>query len=310
MRLVFCCDPISPKTVDEAYRAEAIAAAEAGLEQVLIDYEALANEGQPDRAVRRVPAQEEAMTGMYRGWMLKPQQYRLLYDALAIKGIHLLNAPDAYRNCHWLPEYYHVIEAITPKSVWMPFGGKIDIEQVMRLLEPFGFAPVIVKDYVKSRKHEWEQACFIPSASDREAVERVVGKFVEYQDEDLSEGLVFREFIEFEPLAQHSKSGMPLTVEFRIFWLDGRPMYCTEYWEEGDYRGLQPPIEQFQPCAENVQSRFFTMDVAKRRNGNWMIVELGDRQVAGLPEHADVGEFYSALKNMLAPQNGGGDGAK
>jgi hypothetical protein len=104
MRLVFCCDPLSPKTVDEAYRVEATAAAEIGLEHVLIDYEALANDGQSDRAIRRVPAQDEVTVGMYRGWMMTPPQYRLLYDALLAKGIQLLNDPDAYRHCHWLPE--------------------------------------------------------------------------------------------------------------------------------------------------------------------------------------------------------------
>jgi hypothetical protein len=38
------------------------------------------------------------------------------------------------------------------------------------------------------------------------------------------------------------------------------------------------------------------MDIAKRRDGDWLIVELGDAQVAGLPAHADVDAFYEALK--------------
>jgi hypothetical protein len=39
------------------------------------------------------------------------------------------------------------------------------------------------------------------------------------------------------------------------------------------------------------------MDVAQRRSGDWLIVELGDAQVAGLPDHADVDEFYKALRD-------------
>jgi hypothetical protein len=39
------------------------------------------------------------------------------------------------------------------------------------------------------------------------------------------------------------------------------------------------------------------MDVAKRRDGDWLIVELGDGQVAGLPEHGDIEAFYKALVN-------------
>ncbi|HLE30660.1 MAG TPA: ATP-grasp domain-containing protein [Anaerolineales bacterium] len=47
--------------------------------------------------------------------------------------------------------------------------------------------------------------------------------------------------------------------------------------------------------AKNVQSRFFTMDVARRKDGRWLIVELGDAQVAGLPEKADARDFYKAI---------------
>ena len=64
-----------------------------------------------------------------------------------------------------------------------------------------------------------------------------------------------------------------------------------------DYAGLVPPVERFAAVAESVRSRFFTMDVAQRRCGGWLIVELGDAQVAGLPEHADVDEFYKALRD-------------
>ena len=39
-----------------------------------------------------------------------------------------------------------------------------------------------------------------------------------------------------------------------------------------------------QHMVRTVQSHFFTVDVAKRRDGGWLIAELGDEQVVGLPE--------------------------
>lgn len=304
MKIIFCCDPGNPKAVDEAYHREANAATEVGIEYHLVSYEALVNDGDAARAVRRVPEQPEATTCVYRGWMLRPSQFKLLYEALAEKGIRLINDPVAYQHCHYLPESYSVIERQTPKSVWMKTTGEVSVDAIMELLRPFGPAPVIVKDFVKSRKHEWAEACLIPSATDRAAVERVVRRFLELQDEDLSEGLVFRELVQFEPLTQHSKSGMPLTVEFRLFFFDGKPMYWTQYWEEGDYADLQPPVEQFQEVAARVRSRFFTMDLARKTDGEWMIVELGDGQVAGLPENADVLRFYLALKDAFGESSG------
>ena len=165
----------------------------------------------------------------------------------------------------------------------------------MEALAPFGDAPVVVKDFVKSRKHEWAEACFIPSAADRGAVERVVGRFLELQGDDLAGGLVFREFVEFEPVGIHPRSGMPLTEEYRAFWLDGVPVFWAPYWAEGDYRASEPPIGQFAGVAAAVRSRFFTMDLARRRDGDWMIVELGDGQVSGLPRESDADHFYRAL---------------
>ena len=106
---------------------------------------------------------------------------------------------------------------------------------------------------------------------------------------------MFREFIEFEPLAIHTKSGMPLIQEYRIFFLDAEPLYTIRYWAEGDYSEVPVPVDQFREAAQAVQSRFFTMDIAKRRDGDWMIVELGDGQVAGLPQNADEHQFYQAL---------------
>ena len=177
------------------------------------------------------------------------------------------------------------------------------MDQVMATLQPFGDKAVIVKDFVKSRKHEWLAACYIPSAADRPAVERVVRRFLELQGEDLNEGLVFREFVQFEPLTTHSKSGMPLTREYRLFVLDGEIIQTIPYWDEGEYirkNDEQIPLNTMREIAQRVQSRFFTMDVARRVNGNWSIIELGDGQVASLPASADVMAFYQALDEYIS----------
>lgn len=301
MRLIFCSDPMEPRKPDSAYVVEADAAESLGIEYDLISYEALVYDNDPLKAVRRVQARPDLETALYRGWMLAPDAYTKLYDALLDRSMRLINDPAAYKHCHHLPESYSVIKGLTPASVWLKTSSDFSIEEIMELLRPFGSAPVILKDFVKSRKHEWDEACYIPSASDIASVERVVRRFIELQGEDLNEGFVFREFVEFEPLAKHSKSGMPLTKEFRIFYLNAKPIYSVEYWEEGDYEGIDAPVERFGTIAKRVQSRFFTMDIAKRLNGDWMIVELGDAQVSGLPEHADAVGFYRSIRNGWPP---------
>lgn len=293
--LLFCSDPLEPRNPDPAFAREVEAAQRAGLEISLVDYEALVNEKSPAAAVRRVPQQSDTCCGVYRGWMLKPNAYAQLFQAVASRGVQLINDPEAYQHCHHLPASYAKIAQCTPKSVWLPLNGEPSFDEIMALLRVFGYSPVIVKDYVKSRKHEWEQACFIPAANDRAHVERVVRRFIELQDDDINEGLVFREFVRFKPLASHVRSGMPLTKEYRLMYLDGNPVLCTPYWDTGNYDGDAPSVEKFADVARSIESRFFSMDVAQRTNGDWLVVELGDGQVAGLPENAELEKFYRAL---------------
>ena len=300
MRVLFDSDPMNPRVSDVAYAHEAAAAERLGIPCSLVNFEALVDEGDAERAVRRVaPVSEEGESGVYRGWMVTPEQYAALYDALADRRVTLVNTPEQYEHCHYLPRWYKTLEGYTPRSVWTQ-AGDMSLARLMVLLQSFGDRPVIVKDFVKSRKHEWLEACFIPSAADAEAVARVTRRFLELQGGDLNGGLVLREFVDFEPLGIHTRSGMPLTREFRLFFLDGEPIQASRYWDQGDYQGEMPPLAHFTRLAESVKSRFFTMDVAKTVTGEWLIVELGDAQVAELPEDVDAEKFFSDLTERLA----------
>ena len=300
-QVLFCFDSLDPKVPEPPWADEEAAARKAGMAVGLIDFDALETDGDVGKAIRGIGSLKGSAPCIYRGWMLRPEKYGVLFDALSGEGVRLVNDPQAYRHAHYLPESLSVIEEVTPRTVWMKSRRDWDLDEVMRLLTPLGDGPVIVKDFVKSRKHEWEEACYIPRASDRDEVKRIVGRFVELQGDGFCEGFVFREFVEFESIGAHSKSGMPLSREFRLFFLDGELVQAAPYWEEGDTQGLEPPADEFAGIAGNVKSRFFTMDVARRRDGGWMIVELGDGQVAEFPETGDVEAFYRRLANLPTP---------
>ena len=298
MTIIFCADALQPQNPDRAYNAEVEAARSAGLPCEIISFERLTRDDDAEFAARRVRARQTPDLAIYRGWMLTPDQYRALYDALKARNLLLINTPDAYRHCHYLPESYAQIEADTPRSVWLPLPDCLDFGRVHEALQTFGDAPLIVKDYVKSRKHEWHQACFVPDASDQASVRRVVAKFVELQGDDLNGGLVFRQYVELKNVGAHSQSGMPLSREFRLFFLNGRLLHRSNYWAQNDDGNEELPLELFQDIASGVASRFFTMDVAQQTDGEWIVVELGDGQVAGLPDESEVSAFYRALAAM------------
>jgi hypothetical protein len=306
MRLLFCGDPLHPRRADESYAPEAAAAERLGIPWSPINVEALVHEDDAPQAVRRVPPAvgPGGEWAVYRGWMLTPGQYGALYGALAARGVRLVKTPAEYEFCHYGPRWHGALAGDTPRTVWTEAGEDVSLPRLMDLLRPFGDGPVIVKDWVKSRKHEWHDACFIPSAADAGAVGRVTGRFLERQGGDLNVGLVFREFVPLEPLAAHPRSGMPLGREFRLFFGDGEILLATRYWGGGEYpEGEEPPLDRFRELARRVRSRFFTMDVAKAAAGGWLVVELGDGGVAELPAHADAQSFYAALRDRLAAEN-------
>lgn len=300
LQLIFPRDPFSAREPDPSYAGEAQAADQLGIPYKLINFEALVDEQDALRAVRQAPAQSGPVIAVYRGWMLRTEQYAALCGALADRGFTLINAPDGYALTHHLPNWYSLLADWTPKSIWLHVDDALNPATLAEALATFGDGPLIVKDYVKSQKHRWEEACFIPDASALAQVERVARRFLELQGPDLNGGLVFRQFEAFQPLTQHRQSGMPLTREYRLFILDGEPILSTPYWEQGDYDdAVTVPLDQIRDAVAIINCRFFTVDVARRGDGVWRIVELGDGQVAGLPERADPLTFYEAILRRL-----------
>lgn len=296
--LIFCQNPLDRKTVDDDYLGEYETAAQLGVDVSLLNFEALTHDKYVEKALRKIAPRDRPTDAVYRGWMLKPADYAALYEGLLAKNLRLVNSPEQYRHCHYLPDSLRFIAECTPQTVWLKVDGEPDFDAIFRQLRVFDDSPVVLKDYVKSQKHNWDTACFIPDASDAEKVRAVVKTFLDWQRDDLNEGLVFRRFVPLADLTTHSKSGMPLKQEYRLFFLDGRLIGCYHYWEEGDYAAVEPPpVACFVEIAANVESRFFTMDVAKTATGDWLVIELGDAQVSGLPDAADCREFYTALSH-------------
>lgn len=295
MRIIYCDSVFDNKVIEPDYEQESKSAVKAGFDFSLISFEEL-TDGNLSGALKFVKIAESEELGIYRGWMLTPNHYEKLYDQLLRKNIRLINTPQEYQHCHYLPDSYDKIKSKTPKSNWTT---QLDHNAIIELVSEFGSSSIILKDFVKSEKHNWEEACFIPDSSDSGKVKSVVDKFLELRGDALNKGLVFRQFEQLEFLTRHSKSGMPLTKEFRIFFADRRVLKVFNYWDEGEYGETKPELDDFVKIAQDIDSKFFTMDVAKKKNGEWIIMELGDGQVAGLPDNADIDEFYINLKESL-----------
>lgn len=273
VNFLFCNHPLYQRKVDEDYQEEYQAA---GISHAcaLFSYE--------DLEAGKLSLYGEKIEGLtiYRGWMMRPEMYRRLYAGLEKRGIVLINTPEEYERYHMLPGWYQDFEGITPVSRWTESSS---VDDAIRLSDQLVDGAYIVKDYVKSRKHEWYDACFIPDIRDREAVEKVAGNFVRRQGEDLIGGVVFRKFEHLKQIGFHEKSGMPLSEEYRAFIYAGRVLTVSGYWEQdaelqisdGEYAWLET-------IAKEIKSNFVTIDLARKEDGTLIVMEFGDGQVSGL----------------------------
>jgi len=299
MKIIFCNHFLSQNEIDPDFVAEYAAAQNAGFSTCFINFEAV-QEGNILRALRKIPFLEKPEKAIYRGWMLTETQYEALYQALLAKNILLIHDTKMYLHTHYFPNTYPIIREHTPKSIYFELEGEnANLEEKLAELEVFEGKPLIIKDFVKSEKHDWHTACFIPLANDRENVLKITRHFLSLRDKFLNKGLVYREFVKLAALTQHSKSEMPLAQEYRLFYWDNELLCYAEYWEEGIYSAELPDLSIFHKIAKKIESRFFTMDIAKLQTGEWIIMELGDGQVSGLPERLDVNVFYQKLAERL-----------
>ena len=261
--MVFCADPLRPRQVDEHFAAQADAVRAAGGRVALIDHDALLS-SDTTAAVRRVPADLGPV--FYRGWMIPTGHYDELAAALADRGAELLTSADAYRRAHELPGWYPTFAAVTPASAW---SAGVTAPEV-----PAARGPAIVKDFVKSRKHEWDEACYVPDLADAAGLRRVVDTFVERQDDSLAGGVVIRVFEQFTG------------GEARVWWLDGEPIVVGPH-PDTPAVAPDPDLAAVQPLVKALDCPFVTTDLARRTDGRWRVVEVGDGQVSDLPSTVD-----------------------
>jgi len=168
--IIWCSDPNKRSTIDHDWADEARAAASVGMNLLLVDHDRLLLK-ETDRALGNRELHEDSTDCLYRGWMMPVSIYTRFHEALRLRGLRLVTTPAQYEFCHHLPVNYHTIRSVTPETTVIPknmlfTGSGLNLQAITDAIAPFGDEPIIVKDYVKSQKHLWLEACFVPKASD------------------------------------------------------------------------------------------------------------------------------------------------
>jgi len=186
-------DPLNDRRPDEYYAGDAAAAKELNWTVGFVDHDAL-GAGDANSAVRRMSGTSDR--AVYRGWMIRSEHYAQLEAALTAKDVRLYTDSEQYRKAHELPGWYSIFRSHTAPSVWLTAPGTEGVLELVKTLPP---GPAVVKDWVKSMKHYWDEAAYIPDVRDSDAVMRVAQRFLELRGDDLVGGIVVRSFEHYEP---------------------------------------------------------------------------------------------------------------
>lgn len=296
--IIFPAYPHLPKKLNPYFQAEMDAAQSAGFGISIVSDE---NTPGPMSVSNRT-----SDFYIYRGWLVKPAYYQEMSDMV---GHKLLNTYQDYMSSYELPNWYqNFTHDDTPESLIISAEAITinGLEWVVQRVKNYfkSDAPLMMKDFLKSMKYEWFDACLIKDGSDAKEIMRITTNFFELRGKDFVGGLVYRKLLDLKRAGIHPKTRTPVPIEFRTFFLNQKPMTTISIWEKEvgiDYRaeGAPPPQEFLESVGKKIISPFVAVDLAKAVDDKWWVIEVNDGGAAGLPEHMDVKDFYKKLHDGI-----------
>jgi hypothetical protein len=279
--------PRRTANADDRFELEVLATEELGIESYALplDYVVL---GDAERAVRHLP-RPAGRTWLYRGWMLREEEYAGLYEAIYERDEELVVDPESFAEATYAPNYLPRLGIHTAPARWTETDSILEAWEVAQELGP---PPWVVKDYVKSAKEEWYRACFVPQGADQEDFRAICERLREIRGDTFETGFVVKKYLELATLPGFTSDRRRVTDEHRLVFWEG---HLVAY---APYHDVDSPLDdptQFAFLGRTLSSPFFTADVARLAAGGWTVIEINDGGSSTFPERLDPRDFYRAV---------------
>lgn len=243
MRVILPFNPLKNNEADEPYQVEYSLLKKTGVDCSLFDFDVLDfDEFNP------FPAINDELV-LYRGWMLNSQRYEKLVEYITNKGGIPFTSYKKYLRCHHLSNWYDSCLEYTPETVFFA-----DNDTLLANLESLDWGKFFVKDYVKSNSTERGSV-----ASSPKEVLDIVELLKLYRGE-IEGGIAIRRVEKYQA-----------DSEIRYFVFNGNP-YSPD--------GIVPDLVS--EIAKKIDAPFYSVDIARRKDGVLRLIELGDGQVSDM----------------------------
>lgn len=234
---------MSHRRCDDCYADEFQAAQAQGLQCGLISFEDLQN-----GRLRVTPQIGEHERVLYRGWMLRADEYRCLVQLIEDQGALCLVSLDDYLACHHLPHWYRLCQDLTAQTRILAVDDDFNAE-----LSGLDWPGFFVKDYVKSLNTGGGSV-----AKDATEIAAIVSDLSKFRGQ-IEGGICVRRLERYDEAS-----------ECRFFVVDGKPFAA----DGGDVPALVRTV------ASRISRLFYSVDIVNDLSGAMRLVEVGDGQVS------------------------------
>ena len=194
-------------------------------------------------------------------------------EELQALGLHVVNPIDAHLRASELSEWYPLISDLTACTLCSKSFPSV--EEVERTL---GW-PVFVKGSRQTNRHNPQLA-----------ISRDPGEYAELEKHYHADPILHwqhvavREFLRLQPVSGTVPGKVSPSVEFRTFWWHGVSVGWGRYWyqvPDYDAPDVAKGLELAEEVARRLKVPFLVVDIAKKVDGLWTVIECNDAQEAG-----------------------------
>lgn len=235
--------------------------------------------GNAENALWHVPEHEREVPGVWVGYIPTFARYRAVYEAALNKNIRLLNDPEQHLTVQEFDRAYPLLRGLTPESRVIT-----SVEQCREVAEQMGF-PLFVKGAVQSLKARGWDACV---AQTPEELERLTAYLL--RSGERARGRVAVRRVVRLRHTRTSPQGFPLGREYRVFVYRQSVVAWGYYWEgEDDLKALtagerDEMLGKATEAAKRLAVPYVAVDVGQAAGGEWVVIETGDPQFAGVSQ--------------------------
>jgi hypothetical protein len=202
-------------------------------------------------------------------------EYESLSDELMKFDLSLINSIKQHEMASLLPNWYPKIKEFTARSVWYE-----TLPTAETILADFTF-PIFLKGERQTNRHRQD----LSIANNLTDLEKILNYWK--QDNVLGwQRLICRDFIKLEKIGERVGDKIQPSKEFRIFLWKNITVAIGHYWTEFEKVELTASERSHitklaEEISRIVDVPFLVVDIAKKTDGDWIVIELNDAQESG-----------------------------